>query len=250
MKILAAVLLTLAGRAGAACVEPLPAFEQVAMRDHYVDWSGAAMFYGRQYHCAQDRIVHAWRPSPDGSASAEIVHGDTSVPLRVPKVFVDKTITHIEAILAGGHARYLFVFDFDHGHMHMKKSIFEARHGRLWSESRWAELYESVLADPDLETVYHSQELLRLKTPPREFIGRYLDSPVVAGLDTLPPEQRRKLTEDTHGFFKVYFKAHPLGAYRLSDGTRFDFSLEGDSWETAFSPLGVIVEDHYDVGGQ
>lgn len=240
IKVLAllALLPSAVSASPAPCLEPLPRWEIVRRQGlHFSSWAEIERFYARQYHCAQPRIKHAWAPSPDGRAYGVMERGDVGHGIVIPRVFVERTIAQLELMLDGRTARRLSFMDLNHCHLHMKKAHFEPRYAALWKEGRWAELFGAALADPELRCVYHSQELLEPKDPPRELLGDYSAAARVLPMDTLPMEGRLEIMKDHQGMFGINFQAHPLGAYALEDGTRFDISFEGGDWDYAM--LGI-----------
>lgn len=219
------------------CSTP-PEYSEIRVVDFYFSWDVAREVYARSYHCALPRIPYLWQPRADGSAWAVVVRDGAEFGLRVPKAFVEKTIAHIEAVLKAGHGRYLYAVDFNHGHLQMPEAYFTAKYGDL----DYLGVFPAILADPGLEVIYHPQEHIKPKTPPREFLGKYDDaSRVIATLEL----EARGLSPraGVRRFPVVEFVAHPEGEYSLSDGTRFDFSFEGPAATLSYlRALGVVLE--------
>ncbi|MBI3505207.1 MAG: hypothetical protein HY059_10215 [Proteobacteria bacterium] len=187
--------------------------------------------YARGYYCAQPRIDGAFSPRADGGAQAAVVLEDgRRVEVAVPPSFVASTLSHIRRIVAGGHARHLFVLDFNHGHLWLDAALYDARYAGLAAAGRWREFYEALLVDPELAVVYHTQEMWAAWAQPREFTaykGR------LAPTDGAPRGSRHVR--------HLRARAHPSGAYALADGTRFDLSFQEEDWDAAGARLGFQI---------
>ncbi|MBI3550478.1 MAG: hypothetical protein HY078_15680 [Elusimicrobia bacterium] len=228
------------------CASPLPRHEPVRRTDYAFSWAESERMFARYYHCAQPRMRYAWKPRADGGADAVMDRGG-EVAVHVPRSFVEKTLLHMETIVRAGHARRIYFIDWDHGHFDMPKSRMAEAYLALWNEGRWAELMHRALGDPALRIVYHTQELIEPKEPPRELQGTYEDPPRVIAMDTLPKEEALAMRRGMQGLFTLSFEAHPQGAYALFDGSRFDFSFEDDGWDQGFRKINVLFpaqEDH------
>ncbi len=240
-----AFLWLLAAPAHADCSK-LPDWPIIERPDNYFnDWDELKAMNERSYHCAQPRLTDHWDPLPGGGAAAVNERGSrpnhVRVKLRVPQTFIDSTIAHIDAMMKQGRARYIFFADLNHNHMHISKKAFR-RYEADWDAGRWAELLEGVMADPELKSVYHSQELLRHpKDPPREFLAHYGAQPSIEPLDMLPLESQQAVRADTQSVFGIVLRSHPKGAYALADGTRFDISFQDDGWDAGYREIGVRV---------
>ncbi len=202
----------------------------------------AALLYPRIYLCAQPRQPHAFKPNRDGSADGAIMRAKKAHPVRVPAVFVRAVILHIEKVLSGTEARFLYPIDFNHGHFSVPKEGFQEKYGSLWDAGDYTRLMQGVLADPELQVVYHSQEHVQPKEPPREFIGTFGGNPGILRTDTMPGglAEYDASRQSVYGF---EFLAHPRGAYVLRDGTRFDISLSGFELATSYlDRIGVVLD--------
>lgn len=239
----ASVTVQKAGRKiGSGCRE-LPEFEPLRIQALRFTKEQAALLYPRIYLCAQPRQPHAFKPNQDGSADSAITLAKRVHPVRVPAVFIQAAILHIERILADTEARFLYPIDFNHGHISVPKEGFQEKYGALWDAGDFTGLMQGVLGDPELKVVYHSQEHVQPKEPPREFIGTFGGKPGIMRTDTMPGG----LTEynaSRQSVFDFEFLAHPRGAYSLRDGTRFDISLSGFELATSYLDRIGVVRDY------
>ena len=227
-----------------SCSTNLPEFEIWYRSKPSFPFHQAAALYTRFYHCAQPRIQHPWTRQPNGTALANIECGGKFYSVRIPKEFLRESIAHIERILEQGHARYLFALDLDHGHIYVPRVNFEAVYDPLWDQRGIGLFLEAVLADKRLKVVFHTQELISPRIPPRELIGTYDNDPTLLATDGTPPRSLLSVLGEDYGAYTFQFMAHPLGAFELRDGTRVDFSFHDwlKLWPTDYlRQLGVVL---------
>ena len=228
-----------------SCGTALPQFDIWYRAKPVFTFQEAAALYTRVYHCAQPRIQHPWTRQSDGTALANLESGGKFYRVRIPKKFLRETIAHIEQILEQRHARYLFFVDFDHGHIYVPRVNFEAVYNPLWVQRGIGSFLEAVLADKHLKVVFHTQELISPRIPPRELIGTYDNDPTLLAADGTPPRSLLSVVGEDYGAYSIEFMAHPLGAFELKDGTRVDFSFH--DWLKKLWPndylrqLGVVM---------
>ena len=224
-------LVSLAVAQPPSCSQPLPAFQNLYVTDWAFTADQLQTLYERHYLCAQRQLQDAFVPQADGSARAvKRADGEPPAALVVPAAFVEATRAHIEAVLAGKHARHLFFPDFSHGHLYLDETLYAQRYAPLAAQKRWTEFYEALLADPDLKVLYHSQEMWAAWQHPREFLA----SDGALAPATGAPANARHICH-------VRFRAHPQGFYALPDGTRYDLSFQDDTWDEGASRLGFVV---------
>ena len=227
-----------------ACEPVLPEFEIWYRSRPVFTFREAAVLYSRFYHCAQPRIQRPWAPQPNGTALGNVECGGQSYSVAIPKEFVRKTIAHIERILEQGHARYLFPIDLDHGHLYVPRVRYESVYEPLFDQRNIGLFLETLLADTELQVLFHSQELISPRIPPRTIIGTYDADPNLLAIDGNPPVPLRSVLGACYGAYSFQFMAHPLGAFALKDGTRVDFSFHDwlKLWPTDYlRQLGVVL---------
>jgi hypothetical protein len=228
------------------CGTALPKFE-IWYRSKFVfTFQEAGVLYARLYHCAQPRIQHPWTPRPDGTALADIENGGKFYRVHIPKEFISKSIAHIERMLEERNARYLFALDLDHGHFYVPRVKFETVYNPLWVQSGMGRFLEALLADERLKVVFHAQELISPRIPPRTFIGTYDKKATLLATDGSPPRSLLSVLGEDYGAYSFAFMAHPLGAFELKNGTHLDFSFHDwmKFWPTDYlRQLGVILTD-------
>jgi hypothetical protein len=208
-----------------SCGTALPKFDEWYCSKPLFTFQQAATLYARFSHCAQPKIQHPWTRQPNGTALANIQSGGKFYSVRIPKEFLRKSIALIERILEQGHARYLFALDLDHGHLYVPRVNFEAVYDPLWDQSGIGPFLEAVLADKRLRVLFHTQELISPRTPPRVLIGTYDNDPTLLAIDGNPPRSLLSVLGEDYGAYSFQFMAHPLGVFELKDGTRVDFSF-------------------------
>lgn len=97
------------------------------------------------------------------SAQNSIVMPNYDGMVRLPIAFIDRITKHIENILRHRYADFVFYSDLGHNHF-------------LISEERWKELaklsrhnlFETLIASPDLKVLYHLSEQLKILEGPSE----------------------------------------------------------------------------------
>lgn len=227
-----------------SCGTALPEFEIWYRSKPTFTFQEAAALYARFYHCAQPKIQHPWTPQRNGTALANIENGGKFYSVRIPKGVLRKSLAHIQRILEQGHARYLFALDLDHCHLYVPRVNYEAVYNPLWDQRGIGLFLEAVLADKRLRAVFHTQELISPRIPPRTLIVSYDDDPTLLAIDGNPPRSLLSVLGEDYGAFSFNFMAHPLGAFKLKDGTRADFSFHDwlKLWPTDYlRQLGVVL---------
>jgi len=227
-----------------SCGNALPEFEIWYRSEPTFNFREAAVLYDRFYHCAQPRIQHPWTPQPNETALGNVECGGKTYNVRIPKEFLRQTIAHIERILDQGHARYPFPLDFDHGHLYVPRVNYKTVYERLWDQGNIDLALEGILADRHLKVLFHTQELISPRSPPRKLIGTYEDDPALLALDGSPPRTLLSVLGAYYGAYSFQFMAHPLGVFELQDGTRVDFSFHDwmRLWPTDYlRQLGVVL---------
>ncbi len=79
--------------------------------------------------------------------------------VKIPEKFIANLTRHIEIALARGYADFLFYSDMGHGHL-------------LFPKEQKPENKEALLSSPDLKILYHTGELLTLRS------GKWFDGPL------------------------------------------------------------------------
>lgn len=180
---------------------------------------------GRFYWSDEKRVYVADRPR--GS-------------VEIPDVFLQSLTSHIETALERGYADFLFYPDMGHAHLLLPKE--ERTEGSRPSDSE-------VLNSPDLKVLYHTGELLRMRSGSvhngpvssdpwlawryhtRNFIGRNdarQEVAVVFGGQGGGYNTVRSL-EGHLEFSRIYFSAHKDGCFKAHVKGKtifFDISLD------------------------
>ncbi|MCB0379008.1 MAG: hypothetical protein KDD33_10995 [Bdellovibrionales bacterium] len=109
------------------------------------------------YHSTYDAITDNFYVHYDDS-------NNKTYPVKLTKGFIKSVTQQIENALQAGYADYVFFPDMGHSHLYFPEEHWQKNYAqwKLDPEAR-RQLYEAMLADPQMRPLYHTCEQLKMQ---------------------------------------------------------------------------------------